>query len=726
MTEFTFFATAPNGMTDLLAVELSELGAADVKETRAGVSFAGEIEMAYRVCLWSRLANRVLLPLKAFTADSPEALYEGAREINWSEHLTAEQTIAVDTNVSSSKITHSHYAALRIKDAIVDSFRDIDGSRPSVDLDQPDVRINCYLFRDEATIYLDLAGASLHQRNYRLEAGEAPLKENLAAAILLRARWPEMAANHGAFADLMCGSGTLVIEAALMAADIAPGLIRQGYGFTRWKKHNEPVWQRLLSEANYRKDKGLKALPVLMGFDTDRRVIDKAVANAERAGVGEKVRFIYQDLFSFKHDLPATGLMVTNPPYGKRLNEAGELPSLYKALGEVMKANLVGWRGAVFTEDQALGKHVGLRADKLHTLYNGAIACKLIHFDIKADNFFKDERLPRRIEEQALSEQASGFRNRLNKNRKQMTKWSKREGVACYRIYDADLPDYSAAIDLYSHADHPEKVWICIQEYEAPATIDPKKAKLRTQELVTICQHEFGVDDDHLFYKTRVRQRGDAQYERVENTRHFHLVTEGAATLWVNLEDYLDTGLFLDHRPMRLRLGRESSDFDVLNLFAYTGAATIHAALGGARSTTSVDLSNTYLDWAGRNLEANGLRTAKHKLVQADCLQWLAEQASKGEQVPKYDLIFLDPPTFSNSKRMRDVFDVQEDQEDLITQAMGLLRRGGRLYFSTNKRGFKLSPALQAAFNPLDITEETIPFDFKRRKNIHRCWQFDA
>jgi 23S rRNA (guanine2445-N2)-methyltransferase / 23S rRNA (guanine2069-N7)-methyltransferase len=712
-----YFATAPQGMTDLLAAELLQLGAVDVKETRAGAEFEGTLEMAYRACLWSRLANRILMPLASFPAETPEALYDGVRTIDWSSHLGVQQTLAVDANVSTGKITHSHYAALKVKDAIVDSFSERGGERPSVDVEHPDIRVNCYIHRDQASLYLDLSGTSLHQRNYRLEGGQAPLKENLAAALLLRSRWPEIAANRGAFVDLMCGSGTLVIEAALMAADIAPGLNRPHYGFLHWQGHQRMMWERLVAEARYRRDKGIGKLPPLIGFDHDRRVLALARQNADRAGLGAHVTFVSQDLHSFRHDFGQTGLMLTNPPYGRRLADSGELPALYKALGDVMKTHLKGWQGAVFTEDQALGKHIGIRANKLHTLYNGAIVCKLIHFSIEEDQFFRDDRLPRRIAETALSDQAVMFRNRLDKNLKQVRKWAQREQVSCYRIYDADLPDYAAAIDLYHNAADPDEVWACVQEYEAPATIDPQKARIRTRELVSIVQTALGLADDHLFYKTREKKRGDAQYTRQAHEQHFHTVQEGAARLLVNFTDYLDTGLFLDHRPLRARLFREAKGKTFLNLFAYTGAATVQAALGGAVTTTTVDMSRTYIDWTRRNLELNSLGPEHHHLIQADCVTWLPQQ-----KAARYDLILLDPPTFSNSARMDQPFDVQKDHVRLIREASRLLRPGGTLYFSTNLRHFKLAAEVREAFNVREISSETIPFDFKRRQNIHHCW----
>ncbi|MDE0757941.1 MAG: bifunctional 23S rRNA (guanine(2069)-N(7))-methyltransferase RlmK/23S rRNA (guanine(2445)-N(2))-methyltransferase RlmL [Pseudomonadales bacterium] len=718
MTHDTFFATAPKGMVDLLARELSQMGASPVKESRGGVHFSGDLETAYRACLWSRLANRILLPLADFAAPSTDALYQGVKAINWSAHLSAEQTIAVDTNLSNSGITHSHFASLRVKDAIVDYFQESQGLRPNVDLDAPDIRINCYISADQASLYLDLSGTSLHQRNYRLDAGRAPLKENLAAAILLRSRWHETADAQGAFIDLMCGSGTLVIEAALMAADIAPGLTRQHWGFDNWQQHRQSIWQRLTAEAQYRRDKGLKGLPVILGFDNNRRVLEQARSNADRVGLSHKIQFVYQDIFAFCHDLPSHGLMVSNPPYGKRLSESGELPALYKALGTLTKTQLVGWKAAIFTENPALGKHMGLRAEKLHTLYNGALACKLIQFDVDKSRFYRDDRLPRILEPDEISPQAVMFRNRLTKNLKQISRWARKSGITCYRTFDADLPDYAAAIDVYQGADDQTEKWVCIQEYEAPASIDPGKAKFRTQELVTVCKAIFNVNDEQLFYKTRTRQRGDSQYERKNTSHEFHQVREATAKLWVNFEDYLDTGIFLDHRPLRQILKKQAAGKTFLNLFSYTGVASVQAALGGATKTTSVDMSRTYLDWAKRNLRLNNLSTDQHELVQANCLKWLTQQ-----KPASYDLILVDPPSFSNSKRMDQAFNVAEDHADLLRNSIRLLRPGGTLYFSTNLRKFKLDHRIQDEFNVIDISAETIPVDFSRRRNIHQCWQ---
>lgn len=715
-----YFATAPNGVADLLAGELRDLGALEVKETRAGATFEGTIEIAYRACLWSRLANRILLPLGEFPADSPEMLYDAVQGIDWSEHLDASQTLAIDTNVSTSNITHSHYAALKIKDAIVDQFAERFGERPSVELTTPDIRLNCYIFKNSASLYLDLSGASLHQRNYRLIAGQAPLKENLAAAILLRAGWPSIFDDGGAFVDVMCGSGTLVLEAALMAADIAPALTRDYFGFLGWKQHQPDIWTRLLAEADFRKEKGLTRLPLMMGFDADHRIIEAAESNAVRAGLADKVQFVRQDIFNFRQDLPAQGLLVTNPPYGRRLAETDELPALYRAIGDVAKHKFRGWKFCLFTEDGALGKHLGMRADKLHSLFNGAVPCKLIHFFVEEKNFYRDERLPRPVEQETLSEQAVMFRNRLQKNCKQLRKWARRQDVTNYRVYDADLPDFSAAIDVYRSAKTDNECWVCVQEYEAPASIAEEKVKLRTREMLSVVRAEFDVDDGHLFYKTRARKRGESQYEKLDSGQKFHIVREGSALLRVNFGDYLDTGLFLDHRPIRMRLRDEARGRSFLNLFAYTGSATVQAVAGGAIKTTTIDMSKTYLEWAEKNLDLNGLASPDHEFIQADCVQWLA----RNKIDEKYDLIFLDPPSFSNSKRMSDSFNIASDHATLIRQAMKRLNPDGVLYFSTNLRQFKLDEKLEGVFQVSDITAQTIDEDFKRRQRIHQCWTF--
>ncbi|WP_372522944.1 bifunctional 23S rRNA (guanine(2069)-N(7))-methyltransferase RlmK/23S rRNA (guanine(2445)-N(2))-methyltransferase RlmL [Sulfuricaulis sp.] len=707
-----FFATCPKGIEPLLADELRALAAEGVRETRAGVAFEGALATAYRACLWSRLANRILLPLKSFPAPSPEALYEGVQTIAWKEHLAPEGTLAVDFTASQSAITHSHYGALKVKDAIVDQLRDEFGARPSVDTAQPDVRVNVYLLRDEATISLDLSGESLHRRGYRTQTVEAPLKENLAAAILMRAHWPGIAKEGGALVDLMCGSGTLLIEGALIAADAAPGLARQYFGFLNWKQHDVAIWSELIEEAHNRREAGLEKLPPIHGYDHDPLAIRSARDNLKRAGLGNLVTAERRELSACAPEEAPTGLVVANPPYGERLGDAGDMPALYAELGAQLKTCFPGWHAAVFTGNPELGKVMGLRAIKMHTLYNGAIECKLLHFDITPENIV-GERVAKPFEIRPGSS-AEMFANRLRKDLQHFGRWARRQEISCYRLYDADLHEYNLAVDVYES----DKRYVHVQEYEAPDTIDPDKARQRLQHALGVIPLVLEIPREQMFFKVRRRQKGGGQYEKLDETGAFHEVREGPCRFLVNFTDYLDTGLFLDHRATRAMLGELAKGKRFLNLFGYTGTATVHAGLGGAASTTTVDMSYTYLDWAQRNFELNGMKGKNHELVQADVLVWLKQNHAR-----RYGLIFLDPPTFSRSKRMEDTFDVQRDHVALIVDAAALLDPDGILVFSTNLRRFKIDREALSPLTVEDITRKTIPQDFERDPKIHQCFR---
>ncbi len=734
-----FFATAPKGMEPLLADELRALGASTVAETRAGVSFEGSLMLAYRACLWSRIANRVLLPLATFAAPTPEDLYDGVRTIHWDEHLGVEGTLAVDFTASNSQITHTHFGALKVKDAIVDQFRDATGERPSVARECPDVRINLYLLRDVATVSIDLAGESLHRRGYRATGVEAPLKENLAAAILLRAGWPDIARSGGMLLDPMCGSGTLPIEAALIAADSAPGLLRSHYGFLHWRQHDAAAWATLLAEAMQRKEVGMAHLPRLVGYDADPGAVRLALANVEAAGLHGHIHIERRELAHVESPRAVVpGLVVVNPPYGERLGEVTELQHLYKALGDKFKEHFVGWKAAVITGNPDLGKCIGVRARRMHTLYNGAIECKLLRFDIDPQwymgHYAKNVAAnpaqtiggqPPQLSApspsvdaeisstgaEVLSPGAEMFANRLRKNLKTLGKWAQREGVYCYRVYDADLPEYALAVDIYEQ-------WVHVQEYQAPRTIDPAKAAARLHEAVAVLPQVLAITQEKIFLKVRRQQKGKAQYEKQDGLGALHEVREANCKFLVNFTDYLDTGLFLDHRPTRALIQQLAKGKRFLNLFAYTGTATVHAVVGGAAATTTVDMSATYLAWARRNLALNGFSDRKHEFIQADCLVWLDE-----EQRRRFDLIFLDPPTFSNSKRMEYTLDVQRDHVALIQAAVKLLDRGGVLVFSNNYRNFKIDSAALTGLILEDISRATLPKDFERDPKIHNCWK---
>ncbi len=705
----SLFATAPRGVAPLLADELRRLGARSIDVQPGGVAWRGQLADAYRACLWSRLANRVLLELARFPAPDPDALYAGVRELDWSEHLGPDDTLAVDATAARAPITHTRYAALKVKDAVVDQLRERHQRRPSVDLVRPTVRLNLRLKGEKAILSLDLSGESLHRRGYRGEGGAAPLKENLAAALLLSCDWPAVAAAGGALLDPMCGSGTLPIEAALMAGDVAPGLLRDYFGFLGWRGHRPEAWAELIAEAQVRRQRALQEVPPIFGFDADPRAIEAALGNAERAGVAEQVRLQVARLAELPDPPTRQGLLIANPPYGERLGEREDLAPLYAELGRALLTRFQGWQAAVFTGNPALGRELGLRPVRSEALNNGPIECELLHFDLGG---------PADAQAEALRGSAGArmFANRLRKNLKALQRWARREQVDCFRAYDADMPEYALAVDRYAAEDG---LWLHVQEYQAPASIDPRAAQRRLREALAVLPELFEVPPGRVALKVRRRQRGRNQYEKQDQRGVFHVVHEGPARFHVNFTDYLDTGLFLDHRPTRALIRDAAAGMRFLNLFAYTGTATVHAALGGARETTSVDLSNTYLEWAQRNLRLNGFAVGRqHRLLQADVLEWLVQQPAAG-----YDLIFLDPPTFSSSKRMEASFDVQRDHAALLRDTARLLAPGGTLLFSTNFRRFELDGGVLSGLGVEDISAATLPQDFRRNARIHRCFR---
>ncbi|NKI35228.1 bifunctional 23S rRNA (guanine(2069)-N(7))-methyltransferase RlmK/23S rRNA (guanine(2445)-N(2))-methyltransferase RlmL [Wenzhouxiangella sp. XN79A] len=694
----TLFATAPQGLEDLLASELDALGAVEARPGRGGVAVRGGLANAYRICLWSRVAGRVLLPIAEFDADDADALYAGARTVDWSDHLAADGSLAVDFTGIKPAITHARFAQQRVKDAVVDRFRETAGVRPDVDPKAPDLRIHVHQDRARTTVSIDLSGDSLHKRGYREDTVEAPLKEHLAAAMLLRAEWPRIAAEGGGLVDPMCGSGTLPIEAAWMAGDVAPGLLRTRFGFQRWRGHDDALWKDLIDEALDRQEAGVPGIPPIVGYDRDGRAIKAAIGNLERAGLRGRVHVEKRELGQATPPKGVTtGLVATNPPYGERIGDAHELMPLYVRLGDTLKRRFAGWEAVVLN---GAGCEIGLKPTRTWAMRNGAIECRLERFELGAAPG-------------GDGPAAEDLHNRLTKNRKNLGKWLRREDITCYRVYDADLPEYALAVDVYGSDDGD---WLHVQEYEAPASVDAGKARSRLRAALATIPEALEVPPERMVFKVRRRQKGHEQYQRHGERGRFLTVREGPARLAVNLTDYLDTGLFLDHRPVRRWIGEQARDQRFLNLFGYTGAATVHAAVGGAAETTTVDLSKTYLDWLRRNLDLNGLDRLSNRIVHADVIGWLQRAAGP------YDLVFLDPPSFSNSKRMDDTLDVQRDHPTLIRAAMRLLAPGGTLIFSNNLRSFSMDGSLTEEFAVEDRTGWSIPKDFERNRRIHGCW----
>ncbi|MGD8308962.1 MAG: bifunctional 23S rRNA (guanine(2069)-N(7))-methyltransferase RlmK/23S rRNA (guanine(2445)-N(2))-methyltransferase RlmL [Chromatiales bacterium] len=706
------FATAPKGVEPILEAELSALGASHIRQRQGGVAFDGKLETAFRACLWSRTASRVLLVLAEVPGGSADALYEGVAALPWEEHLSTDRTMAVDFVGRSPAFGHSRFGAQRVKDAVVDRLRARTGSRPSVDLERPDLRINVHLARDRAQVAIDLSGESLHRRGYRGAGLAAPLKENLAAALLLKAGWPDVARAGGSLLDPLCGSGTFPIEAALIAADRAPGLERPRWGFDGWLGHLPELWRRLIEEARERASAGLAALPPIAGTDRDTRAVRAARENCARAGIGALIRLERSDLAEAGPPGPP-GLVIANPPYGERLGDADALAATYETLGDLLKARFEGWRAAVFTASPELGLRMGLKARRRNRFFNGAIPCVLLQFEVTPEAFVDRAAADRRARERTIEEALSGagldLYNRLRKNLRTLGRWAEREGIECYRLYDADIPELAVAVDLYGE-------WVHVQEYAPPPSVDPARAAQRLQQIMAVLPLALERPPGQIALKVRRRQRGPDQYGRQAQRQEWQEVGEGPARLLVNLTDYLDTGLFLDHRPTRAMIREMARGRRFLNLFCYTAAASVHAGLGGAASTLSVDLSRTYLDWARRNLELNGLSGATHRLVRADCRQWVAACAER------FDLIFLDPPTFSASKRMTGTWDVQRDHPGMIRATAALLAPGGTLIFSTNHRRFRLDREALAGLEIEDISRRTLPRDFARNPRTHQCF----
>ncbi|MBU2280102.1 MAG: bifunctional 23S rRNA (guanine(2069)-N(7))-methyltransferase RlmK/23S rRNA (guanine(2445)-N(2))-methyltransferase RlmL, partial [Gammaproteobacteria bacterium] len=578
------------------------------------------------------------------------------------------------------------------------------GERPNVDRLDPDVRFQLRMERSHFYFVQDFSGPSLHQRGYRKEQGEAPLKEHLAAALLIRSGWQF---TQSLF-DPFCGSGTLLIEAVLMARNIAPGLKRPQFAFEKMADFDNSLFQQMRAEALGARQ-SLAPGVRFIGSDLDARSLDKARQNANRAGLSDVIEFRQGDATQLETiEGVSNGVIVTNPPYGERLGDLPALIPLYAEFSLRLKQHFQGWRLAVITSNADLLRALKLSKLKNYKFANGPLDCEFSIFDLTEQQ----------VQVSATSAPAlffaesDSFANRLKKNVKQLEKWAKREQLTCYRLYDADIPEYNVAVDWYDGE-------VVVHEYAAPSNVDEGIAQKRLFDIVNLVPKVLGIHTDKMILKVREKQKGKDQYQALAKAAQYKEVTEYGAKFLVNLRDYLDTGLFLDHRITRRFIQQQSKGKAVLNLFAYTGTASVHAAIGGARSVTTVDMSNTYLDWARRNFDLNGLAGKQYQFIQENVLDWL--HGCKNQ----FDLIFVDPPTFSNSKRMEDTWDVQRDHVKLLNMLTKLVSVGGKVIFSNNKRRFKLDyeTLQQAGWQIKDISAASLPEDFKRNPNIHVCFE---
>ena len=810
MLNKNYMATCPKGLEHVLALELAELKAEDIQESVAACYFSANLATAYRICLWSRLANRILLLLARTRIDSDESMYQAAVKLPWTDYFSADKTFLIDFNGTSSFIRDSRFGALRIKDAVNDHFVNAGHARLTVDDEKPDALVYVRLFNGRFSIGLDLIGESLHKRGYRSSGGAAPLKENLAAAILKQSDWPAIADKGGSFVDPMCGSGTLLIEAALMAANIPPtflrtrGLVGNGlWTLTQLSHFDSELWQAALTDQEQAvKDAFEKRDCRIQGFDINPRNLALAQDNVAIAGLDDWVELKQCDIANLVLDeaLP-NGLLVVNPPYGERLGEVEALVPVYRQLGDMLKRSCMDWQATVFTGNLDLGWQTGLRSWRQNRLYNGSIQCQVQRYKINAASIVDDQsdRGKKILSFDSLNENAQMLANRLRKNQKRLRKWLKSNDNICYRLYDADLPEYAVAIDCYVAIERiagegddatvfdnsayekpvdnseetindaidesspyaaarrfqqqakkqikpsqqreqrpqnrgaspyknvpmplPERtaltestLFIHVQEYAPPATIDPSMAHKRVKDAIAAVSCVLEIPLERIYVKRRERQRGAKQYQKQEGEAFDMVVEEQGHKFKVNLQRYLDTGIFLDHRYVRQRIASEVKAKRFLNLYSYTSSATVYAAKAGAISSVSVDMSNSYLNWSRHNFELNNIDLKEHQLVRADCTEWLKHSHAI------FDCILLDPPSFSNSKKMDHTLDISRDHAELIGLAMARLAEDGSLYFSTNKRGFSLDKSVSSSFEAQEITRDTLGPDFERGRPAHKCW----
>lgn len=821
-----FYASCPEGFELALERELRELGARQIRRLKGRVTFAGPIEDAYRACLWSRLASRIFVTLARFDCRDAEALYNGTRAVAWEHILAPGTTFAVSARGTSDELRNSHFSGLRVKDALCDRLVEVAGRRPNVDTDDPDARILLSLRGERASLHLDLTGDPLFKRLPReatREHGAHVLRPDYAALVLTHIDWQATCASAvmrgGAseqpssdaapsdasvtfpvLVDACCAGGGIALEAARILANEAPGIQRAHWGFMAWAEHDETLWQELRTEALARAEQARGRSGRIVATDLSGDAVACARRVLKAAGVADRVIFAQPDANKMLRKLStpaarnakvrggivldATELPLTKIPRLTSLvcdlNEHPAQPggaSSGRGEDEALVGNpaspLAALPMVALTRDGALGRALGSPSCSLTVKPNNENAQILLFEHTTASDvehgapggtavidLGSGEPCPVLIPE---SEQ---FARRLRKVAKQRRKWAQREGITCYRVYDADLPDYSAAIDLYEGSAATPGRWLVVAEYAAPRHVDPALAEARLLDMLTIAPRILDVDPEHVFAKARIRSRGGSQYgkqaggtsaaamdgsgrdgrgassrgahpkqnERAPQgagsgapadirTRRLPLIEEDGLTFAVNFNDYLDTGIFLDHRITRslVREHARGKRF-FLNLFAYTGTATCYAADAGVEETVTVDLSNTYLDWAERNMEQNGFVGPDHHYVRADVMRWIRDMRATRN---RWDLIFCDPPTFSNSSKMgRRTWDVQRDHVELLIGLSRLLSREGEAIFSCNLRTFRpdTEELARAGVVLTDITAQTIPEDFARNQRIHHCY----
>ncbi len=736
----------------LEAVVRRELAALDIEATigeSGRVHFRGDYETISRANLWLRTADRVLIRIAEFPAADFDALFDTVRDLNWAEILPVDAAFPVTGRSVKSTLTSVPAVQRTVKRAIVDAMQR-DHNTTTLNETGAEQKIDIALLKDTATLTMDTTGRSLHRRGYRTDISAAPLKETLAAAMVLLSFWrPDKP-----LLDPFCGSGTIPIEAARIGRNMAPGLIRQ-FAAESWPNFPNDVWESTRQAAQ---DAQLPPLEErIIGSDIDHRVLRAARDNAARAGVADDIHFQDRAMENVSSKR-RFGCLITNPPYGRRIagqsvyaggsNKDWELDELYRSIPEVLR-HLPTWSHYFLTAYSGFEKTMGRQADRRRKLYNGRIECTYYQFHgpkplvgtpkqptalqsetlqaksstdetTDAQRAAKTEHKPYvhavgtaafgHLDDKAIH-QAELFQARLRKRSRHLRRWPTRRSITCFRLYERDVPEIPLVVDRYENHLH-------ITEYERPHDRDPSQHAAWLELMAKTAGETLEIPAKNVYLKTRARQRGKTQHEKIDHHRTEFIVHEGGLKFLVNLTDYVDTGLFLDHRITRKMVRDQCEKKSFLNLFAYTGSFSVYAAAGGARRTTTVDLSKNYLGWAKRNMKLNGFVGDQHQFIASDARQFVADH-QPGEM---YDVVLLDPPTFSNSKRTEEDWNVQTDCVPLINRLMPLVRKGGVVFFSNNFRRFKFDQSSINATQVHEISRQTVPEDF-RNQRIHRCWR---
>ena len=726
-SELELVARCANGFEAALAGELRAMGIRRVRPLRGSVAFFGTQRDAYRACLWSRVATRVQLVLARIPAADADQLYQGVASFPWEKHVRDGATVAVQAHGTNAHLRNTQFTAFKVKDGLCDRLRDVRGSRPDVDAKRPGFSVSVALHEQRATLCLNLSGESLHRRGYRQDGvqTEAPLKETLAAGILLVAGWDQLARQGGILVDPMCGSGTLAVEGALIAADVAPGLLRARWGFEGWVRHDRQLWQELLNEARQRKEAAAPRARVLAG-DLDPQVIEVARYNADRAGIGRHVQFFVDDAARLSRHLryagDAPGLLVANPPYGIRLLSQSELPKVYASLGAAVRSLPEGWEVALITPDPGVDTALGRMPAQTIPCFNGPIETwvRVYSTDEGAQSIEVVTLGGVRREVSVADPSSVQFAKRLRKMAKERARWARGEHVSCYRVYDADLPDYALSVDLYRGAQRDaERRFAVVEERPRPKSVDAQRAGRHFADAVALTSAILEVPVADIVQKPWV---SDALYARGDDAAsRMACVEEDGYHIMGDLMGPVGRCLPLSQREVRRLVGSQAGGLRFANLFASANAATVAAAGAGARTTVTVDVSQERLAWLELALRENGLFGKAHRLARVDVLTWLTREANAHHT---YDLMLCAPPSrlVAHGEHGRD-WDLQRDLPTLLgLLAKVLAPEGSVILLLPNGFSFERKLALACGFFTDDYSDQMVPHDFRRAAGLGSCW----